>query len=55
LQLGLFWKANTVLFDLPAGRTTLKRVWRRLGFRYLDDLSEFWKSCIEDLERAERA
>jgi hypothetical protein len=50
-----FWKANRttcggILFDLPAGRTTLKRVRRRLGINYLDDLSDFWQERIEDLE-----
>jgi hypothetical protein len=50
-----FWEANRtkrdgVKFDLPAGRTTLKRVRRRLGFHYLDDFSEFWNERIEDLE-----
>jgi hypothetical protein len=50
-----FWDANRtkrdgVLFDLPAGRTTLKRARRRLGFHSLDDLSEFWRDRIEDLE-----
>src|ERR1039457_7077209 len=50
-----FWEANQtkhdgVLFDLPAGRTTLKRIRRRFGFNNLDDISEFWKERIEDLE-----
>jgi hypothetical protein len=50
-----FWEANRakyggILFDLPAGRTTLKRVRHRLGFNYLDDLSDFWQERIEDLE-----
>jgi hypothetical protein len=50
-----FWEANRtirdgVLFDLPAGRTTLKRVRHRLGFHYLDDFSDFWKERLEDLE-----
>ena len=50
-----FWDANRikhdgVLYDLPAGRSTLKRVRRRFGFHYWDDLSEFWKERIEDLE-----
>ncbi len=50
-----FWMANRttyngVIFDLPAGRTTLKRVRRRLGFNYWDDLSDFWKERIQDLE-----
>jgi hypothetical protein len=49
-----FWDANRtthggILFDLPAGRTTLKRVRHRLGFNYLDDLSDFWQERIEDL------
>jgi len=49
-----YWEAHRakrdVAFDLPAGRTTLKRVRRRLGFNYLDELSEFWNERIEDLE-----
>ena len=50
-----FWETNRakhggILFDLPAGRTTLKRVRHRLGFNYLDDLSDFWQERIEDLE-----
>jgi hypothetical protein len=50
-----FWEANRtkhdgVLFDLPAGRTTLKRVRHRFGFNSLDDRSEFWVERIEDLE-----
>lgn len=50
-----FWEANRtkhdgVLYDLPAGRTTLKRLRHRFGFHYLDDLSEFWKERIEDLK-----
>jgi hypothetical protein len=49
-----FWDAhrtshNGVLFDLPAGRTTLKRARRRLGFSYLTDLSYFWKERMDDL------
>jgi hypothetical protein len=50
-----YWKANRTrhdgtLFDLPAGRTTLKRLRRHLGFDYHDDLSEFWQERIEDLK-----
>src|ERR1035438_59695 len=50
-----FWEANRtkrdgVLFDLPAGRTTLKRVRRRFGFNNLDDIAEFWMERIEDLD-----
>lgn len=49
-----FWNANRlrhdgVTYDLPAGRTTLKRMRRRLRFHYFDDLSEFWQERIEDL------
>ena len=51
-----FWEANStrrdgVIMDLPAGRTTLKRMRRRLGFHYFDDLAEFWWDRIEDLRR----
>ena len=50
-----FWEANRinygrVRFDLPAGRTTLKRLRRRLGFNYFEDLSDFWQERIEDLK-----
>jgi len=49
-----FWQANQTtrgeIFDLPAGRTTLKRMRRRLGFHYYDDLSEFWWERAEDLQ-----
>ena len=50
-----FWKANRtkhdgVLFDLPAGRTTLKRLRRHFGFHYSNDLTKFWKDRIVDLE-----
>lgn len=49
-----FWEANRtkrdgMIFDLPAGRTTLKRVRKRLGFNCLDDVTEFWMERIEDL------
>lgn len=50
-----YWEANRIkhdgtLFDLPAGRTTLKRMRARLGFNYFEDFPEFWKERIEDLE-----
>jgi hypothetical protein len=50
-----FWEANQtkrngVIYDLPAGRTTLKRVRQRLGFRSWDDIAEFWQERIDDLE-----
>jgi hypothetical protein len=49
-----FWIANCtkghgVLYDLPAGRTTLKRLRRRLGFNFKDDIDEFWEDRIADL------
>ncbi len=51
-----FWDANRTrshgfLFDLPAGRTTLKRVRRRLGINFNDDVTEFWTDRLEDLEK----
>ncbi len=51
-----YWDANRtnhrgVILDLPAGRTTMKRVRRRLGFNYFDDLSDFWRERIEDLQQ----
>ena len=50
-----FWEANQLkshgfLFDLPAGRTTLKRLRRRLGFNFRDDRTDFWTDRIEDLD-----
>jgi hypothetical protein len=50
-----FWDAhrttyNGLLFDLPAGRTTLKRARHRLGFNRQLDLSNFWQQHIEDLK-----
>ncbi len=50
-----FWTENRtkhdgVLFDLPAGRTTLKRLRQKLGFHYLEDLTEFWVERIDDLD-----
>jgi hypothetical protein len=54
-SLRTFWEVNRTkghgfLFDLPAGRTTLKRIRKRLGFNYNDDVTEFWTERIEDLE-----
>ncbi len=51
-----FWEANCtkhdgILFDLPAGRTTLKRARLRLGFNYHADVAEFWKERIDDLKK----
>jgi hypothetical protein len=37
-------------FDLPAGRTTLKRARHRLGFNFHEDLDAHWTSLIPELE-----
>lgn len=50
-----FWKANRarlgMQFDLPAGRTTLKRMRHRFGFNYADDSAAFWEERLEDLQK----
>ena len=50
-----FWAKNRTryhgfLFDLPAGRTTLKRVRHRFGFHWKRDMARFWKDHIHDLQ-----
>lgn len=51
-----FWETNRlnlrdgIRFDLPAGRTTLKRMRGRLGFNYQDDRTAFWLERLEDLK-----
>lgn len=55
-HLKAYWEANRIardgtLYDLPAGRSTLKRVRRRLGFNSLHDIETFFRSRIYDLER----
>lgn len=50
-----FWEANQTksngfLYDLPAGRTTLKRLRKRLGFNFNEDRREFFMDRIEDLD-----
>jgi hypothetical protein len=50
-----FWEAHRTkghgfLFDLPAGRTTLIRIRRRLGLNFLHDTRDFWMDRIEDLQ-----
>jgi transposase-like protein len=50
-----FWYQNRLkgdgfLFDLPAGRTTLKRARRKLGMNFLEDRIEFWMDRFDDLE-----
>ncbi|HEX4748066.1 MAG TPA: hypothetical protein VH302_00860 [Bryobacteraceae bacterium] len=49
-----FWEANktrhdSTIYDLPAGRSTLKRVRRRLGFHVEKDTAKYWKKHIDDL------
>ena len=49
-----FWETNRLeghgfLFDLPAGRTTLKRVRRRLQFNFNSDLDEWWTERLDEL------
>jgi hypothetical protein len=43
-------KRRGEIFDLPAGRTTMKRVRRRLGFNSLDDVDAFFQDRIGDLK-----
>ena len=50
-----FWDANRLkghgfLYDLPAGRTTLKRLRMRLGFNFCHDTREFWTARKEELD-----
>jgi hypothetical protein len=50
-----FWAGNRTryhgfLFDLPAGRTTLKRVRHRFGFHWKRDMARFWKDRMHDLQ-----
>jgi hypothetical protein len=53
-ELIAYWEAHKtkhdgVLYDLPAGRTTLKRARRRYGFNYRHDLKDYWTEHIRDL------
>ena len=50
-----FWDVNRTkhdgfLFDLPAGRTTLKRLRARMGFNFTNDWSDWWDERRADLE-----
>jgi hypothetical protein len=54
-ELAAYWEINRtkhdgVLFDLPAGRTTLKRARNRQGFHYHRDTKNYWNEHIRDLE-----
>ena len=49
-----YWEVNktrhdSTINDLPAGRTTLKRVRHRYGFHVLKDTAEFYQEHIDDL------
>jgi hypothetical protein len=50
-----YWEANRtnrdcVIYDLPAGRTTMKRVRRRLGFHLPNDVAAQWRARLGDLK-----
>lgn len=54
-ELTAFWEKNKccyegLTYDLPAGRTTLKRVRQRLGCSFRKDISKFWMDRLEDLK-----
>lgn len=54
-ELWAFWDKNRTalhgfLFDLPAGRTTLKRMRSRLGFHFHRDQWDFWRDRAEELK-----
>lgn len=54
-ELAAYWEANRtkhdgVLFDLPAGRTTLKRARARMNFHYHRDVKKYWSKYLRDLE-----
>ncbi|MGA7409427.1 MAG: hypothetical protein WBW33_03015 [Bryobacteraceae bacterium] len=49
-----FWwdnrlESHGLLFDLPAGRTTLKRARNRLQFNQRDAVRDFWTERLDDL------
>jgi hypothetical protein len=54
-ELAAYWEANKtrhdgILFELPAGRTTLKRARGRLGYHYFRDVKSYWTEHLHDLE-----
>lgn len=54
-DLKTFWTKHSlrhdgILFDLPAGRTTLKRARKALGFNWDDDSVKFWNQHKADLQ-----
>jgi hypothetical protein len=53
-ELAAYWHINRtkhdgVLFDLPAGRTTLKRARARMNFHYRRDVKQYWAEHVQDL------
>ena len=53
-ELKAFWEKHSLrhdgtLFDLPAGRTTLKRARRALGFHWDKDSQRFWRRHKSDM------
>jgi hypothetical protein len=53
-ELKEFWekysvRADGTIYDLPAGRTTLKRARLALGFNWDDDSQSFWHKCEADM------
>ena len=49
-----YWEINRfnegATYDLPAGRSTLKRLRRRLRFHFVEDRRNFWKKRTADLQ-----
>jgi len=53
-ELKTFWEKYSLrldgtIFDLPAGRTTLKRARVALGFNWFEDSEKFWRKHKSDL------
>jgi hypothetical protein len=53
-DLKAFWEKYSLrldgtIFDLPAGRTTLKRARLALGFNWFEDSNKFWRKHESDL------
>jgi hypothetical protein len=53
-DLKAFWEKYSLrldgtIFDLPAGRTTLKRARLALGFNWFEDSNKFWRKHKSDL------
>jgi hypothetical protein len=53
-ELADFWRRNriaqkSVRYDLPVGTRTISRIRKLLGFNYSRDVTEFWKSHLDEL------